>query len=144
MRHLHRAKHESLPNYKYIYASIAAELAIKEVLCRRHPDLQKLLLEMPSPPLEKLYGPILEHYLGHNSGFKNKLNEGQAKRNNLIHQPGSLQISLQQANEYVAVVEKAIFHLLSIRYPKDKLIKRAKGQADANTPSSSSLSTRKK
>lgn len=59
MRHLHRAKNELIPHHKWIDATIAAELAIKEVLIQAKPDLEALLLEVTSPPLTKLYGSVL-------------------------------------------------------------------------------------
>ena len=62
LKHLHRAKKEKNPRYKWIDATIAAELAIKEFLIRKNPNLEPLLLEAPSPPLRKLYGSILESY----------------------------------------------------------------------------------
>jgi len=56
MRHLHRAKHESQPHHKWIDATIAAELAVKEALCRAYPEMELMLVEMPSPPFSKMYG----------------------------------------------------------------------------------------
>jgi hypothetical protein len=126
MRHLHRAKHESQPHHKWIDATIAAELAVKEVLCRAHPAMETMLIEMPSPPFSKMYGSLLKHYLGEESPFRKKLVTGQERRNTLVHRPGDLLVDQQEANDYVAVVEAAIFHLLSLLYPHDKLIQRAR------------------
>ena len=125
MRHLHRAKQESQPHHKWIDATIAAELAVKEVLCRAHPGMELMLVEMPSPPFSKMYGSLLKHYLGEESPFRKKLISGQEKRNSLVHRPGSLEVDRQEANDYVDVVEGAIFHLLSLLYPNDALIKYA-------------------
>lgn len=126
MRHLHRAKHESQPHHKWIDATIAAELAVKEVLCRAHPSMELLLVEMPSPPFSKMYGPLLKHYLGEESPFRKKLISGQEKRNSLVHRPGAIHVDQQEANDYVEVVEGAIFHLLSLLYANDALIKFAR------------------
>lgn len=126
MRHLHRAKHESQPHHKWIDATIAAELAVKEVLCRAHPAMEAMLIEMPSPPFSKMYGSLLKHYLGEESPFRKKLITGQERRNALVHRPGDLLIDQQEANDYVATVEAAIFHLLSLLYPHDELIRRAR------------------
>ena len=126
MRHLHRAKNESQPHHKWIDATIAAELAVKEVLCRAHPTMETMLIEMPSPPFSKMYGSLLKHYLGEESPFRKKLITGQERRNKLVHRPGSLHIDQQEANDYVADVEAAIFHLLSLLYPHDELIRRAR------------------
>jgi hypothetical protein len=123
MRHLHRAKLEQISHHKWIDATIAAELAVKEVLMRAAPTLETLLIEVPSPPLVKLYGVILEKYLGERSPYLNKIREGVEKRNNLIHRPNEEKINGQEAINYVLNIEKAIFHLLSLLYPGDQLIK---------------------
>jgi hypothetical protein len=126
MRHLHRAKRESQPHHKWIDATIAAELGVKEAICRAHPEMETMLMEMPSPPLAKMYGPLLKHYLGEPSPFRKELDAGQAKRNALVHRPGADPIDRKEANDYVAVVEGAIFHLLSLLYPDDQLIRKAR------------------
>lgn len=126
MRHLHRAKHADLPRYQWIDATIAAELAVKEVLCRARPEMELMLMEMPSPPFSKMYGSLLKHYLGEESPFRQQLIYGQEKRNALVHRPTSVQVGMQEANDYVEVVEGAIFHLLSLLHPEDELIKRAR------------------
>lgn len=125
MRHLHRAKHESQPHHKWIDATIAAELAVKEILCRAHPAMESMLIEMPSPPFAKMYGSLLKHYLGEESPFRKKLIIGQERRNALVHRPGAISIDQQEANDYVADVEGAIFHMLSLLYPHDELIQQA-------------------
>ncbi|NVM54972.1 MAG: hypothetical protein HWN66_14805, partial [Candidatus Helarchaeota archaeon] len=62
LRYLHRAKKESNPYDRWIDATTAAEWAIKEFLIRLKPDVKAVLLEVPSPPLYKLYGSVLESY----------------------------------------------------------------------------------
>lgn len=123
MRHLHRARNESIPHYKWIDATIAAELAVKEILCRVKPELEKILLELPSPPIEKLYGSILHAYIGIESPYKKKLKDGQALRNKLVHRHNEKLILSEQAIDYVNIVEKAIFHLLCYIYPENQLLK---------------------
>jgi hypothetical protein len=123
MRHLHRAKNESLPHYKWIDATIAAELAIKEVLIRAQPVLEPLINEVPSPPLTKLYGSILESYLGERSPFLKVIDNGVKIRNRLLHKPTLVMVDRQEAIEYVDNIEGAIFHLLSLLYPTNKLWK---------------------
>lgn len=125
MRHLHRAKAELQPHHKWIDATIAAELAVKEVLCKACPKIRHLLLEMPSPPLSKMYGALLEEYLGEESPYRKELIKGQEKRNNLVHLPLEVQVDEQKAIDYVNTVESAIFHLLHLLYPHDELIERA-------------------
>lgn len=100
-----------------------AELAVKEVLCRKRPDLEPLLTEMPSPPFSKLYGPVLKHYLGESSPYRKQLIEGQELRNKLVHRPGQHVISGEEAGIYVEHVEAAIFHMLALLYPDDRLVR---------------------
>ena len=87
MRHLHRAKSENIAHHKWIDATIAAELAIKDVLSKANPDLELLLMEMPSPPLVKLYGVILEKHLGEKSPYLKRIKNGVEIRNRLVHKP---------------------------------------------------------
>ncbi len=89
------------------------------------PEIEPLLVEMQSPPFSKLYGKILKTYLGEESPFKRELIDGQETRNLLVHRPGSVQIDPQRANNYVSMVEEAIFHLLSLLNPTDRLVKNA-------------------
>jgi len=123
LRHLHRAKNESNPHYKWIDATIAAEWAVKEFLIRFIPDVEAILLEVPSPPLHKLYGSILESYTDQRSPKLKGLAEGEKIRNKLLHRPQDIHISLEQANEYVHDVEIAIYHLLTLLYPNDPIMK---------------------
>jgi hypothetical protein len=122
LRHLHRARKEGNPRYKWSDATIAAELAIKEFLLRKKPDLEALLLEMPSPPLDKLYGAILKQYGGEISPWKNKIAKGAIVRNELLHIPYHKAINPWDANQYVDDVQSAIYHLLALLYPKDPLV----------------------
>jgi hypothetical protein len=115
---LHRAKKELHPKHKWIDATIAAELAVKEALVLIKPEVEALLLEVPSPPLQKLYGSILESYSGQRSPVLKQIAEGVKIRNLLVHRPEEIDISLQQAVDYVAYVEVAIGHLLSIVNPQ--------------------------
>lgn len=124
MRHLHRAKSEKISHHKWIDATIAAELAVKEVLSTAVPNLDTLLMELPSPPLVKLYGSILETYLGEKSPYLNKIRKGVEVRNKLIHRPLEHTISNQDAIDYVNDIEAAIFHLLGLIYPSNTLIRR--------------------
>ena len=123
LRHLHRAKNERNPRHKWIDAAIAAELAIKEFLIRLKPDIETLLLEVPSPQISKFYGPILEYYTNEKSPKVNKLAEGADTRNKLVHRPKDIHIDADQANKYIHDVETAIYHLLTLLYPDDSIIK---------------------
>jgi len=121
MRHLYRAIQEQNPRFKWIDATIAAELAVKEFLARGKPELESLLVHLPSPPLSKLYGEVMLQYVGVKSPYVKKLNEGAQKRNQLVHQPQVVDISEAEAIEYVSMVMKAIHHLYSLLYPDWKI-----------------------
>ena len=123
LRHLHKAKRENNPRYKWIDATIAAELAIKEFLSRYEPKIGTILLEMPSPPLRKLYGSILEYYTNERSPKVNELDKGAEKRNKLIHRPEDIHVDPEQVNKYIHDVEIAIYHLLTLLYPDDSINK---------------------
>lgn len=123
LRHLHRAMEENNPRYKWIDATIAAELAIKEFLIRLRPELKALLLELPSPPLDKLYGPILKSYTGKPSPKLKEIREGAYTRNKLIHMPQDTHIDHKKAIDYVNDIEIAIYHLLTLLYPNDAAMK---------------------
>ena len=107
----------------WIDSTIAAELAIKEFLIRYRPDWKTLLIELPSPPIHKLYGPVLESLAGEKSPVLKELQKGSEIRNRLIHRAGE-SVSREEANEYFMNVETAIFHLLALLYPDDELVKR--------------------
>ncbi len=121
LRHLHRAHNEQDPTFKWIDATIAAELAIKECIIFLKPELATLLLEMPSPPLTKLYGLILESVTGRRSSKCTAIRKGIETRNRLIHRPGEEQIDIEKATQYLDDIEIAIFELLSFMYPEDKI-----------------------
>ncbi len=123
LRHLHRAKNEADSRHKWIDATIAAELAIKEFLIRLKPEIQTLLLEAPSPPLDKMYGKILSSFIGEESPVRKELQKGAEIRNKLIHRPEEQAITSLQSHKYVEYVQYAIFHLLTHLLPNDKIIK---------------------
>jgi len=117
MRHIYRAIQEKNPKFKWIDATIAAELAIKEALIRKEPKLAALIEHVPSPPLSKLYGELMEIYLGRRSEFCKILNEGAAIRNKLIHQPLEHRVTESQAEDYAGQVLIAINELYGLLYP---------------------------
>lgn len=114
---LHRAKRERNPKYMWIDATIAAELAIKEFLIQFKPEIEPVLLEVPSPPLSKLYGSILESYTGQRSPKLKEIAYGARVRNLLVHRPEKIRIDHQKSINYVGHVEAAIGHLLNILHP---------------------------
>ncbi|MGM0842805.1 MAG: hypothetical protein ACQEWE_18870 [Bacillota bacterium] len=122
LKHLQRARKEEVPRHMWIEATIAAELAIKEFLIRLKPDMEFILLELPSPHLGTLYGKVLEHYIGERYPKSNKLGDGASTRNKLIHRPKEADITYEKAVEYVQLVEDAIYFLLRKLYPSDSII----------------------
>lgn len=112
--HLYHAERSDGLRFKWIEATTAAELAIKEVLIRITPTIRPLLEELPSPPLRKLYGPILEAYAGERSPYLSVLAQGAERRNQLIHQPEDLWLDHQEVLDYIVNVRSAIRHLLEL------------------------------
>lgn len=100
--------------YKWILATVAAELAIKETLIRLEPKLETLLLEVPSPPIGKLYGAVLKSVAGEESPHKTKLTKGAEKRNKLVHRPERVKFRPQEVREYLSMVASAIKHLVGL------------------------------
>jgi len=125
--YLHQARNAESGRYQWIYATIAAELAIKEVLARMEPKLQVILSTLPSPPLNKLYGDVLESVAGVRSEGLNRLQTGAEIRNKLLHSPESVDLSSDKVNDYIAFIEERIRWLLS----EWRRIKRAKEQSKA-------------
>jgi hypothetical protein len=78
-----------------------------------------LLFELPAPPIDKLYGVILEEYAGERSPRLKELTDGAARRNKLIHRPGTPDPDDTDATLYVEDVQVAILHLVSPLYRED-------------------------
>jgi hypothetical protein len=112
--HLAEANRSFGARFKWVEATVAAELAIKEILVRVEPKLSTLLLEVPSPPLDTLYGRVLEAAVGVRSPYLRELQTGSKRRNRIVHKIESIEPDHQETLEYVATVEKAIDHLLGI------------------------------
>lgn len=110
MTYLHRAKRERDPRYRWVDATMAAELCIKEILIAARADAEVLLNNLPSPPLNKLFGEVLEAYLGERSPYLKAIKSGVENRNKLVHRPQAIAITSRDAQDYVIAVEKAIFH----------------------------------
>ena len=110
--YLHQARNAMNRRYQWIYATMAAELAIKEILVRIEPKLQVILGTLPSPPLNKLYGDVLESVAGVRSTSLSTLQNGIQKRNQLVHNPKSATPTFDQVNEYNFFIEGTIKWLL--------------------------------
>jgi hypothetical protein len=115
--YLREAKQKRGTRFRWVAATTAAELAVKEVLVRLEPKLESVLLTIQSPPLRELYGPALHAFGGEVSPFVSQLHKGTETRNKLIHRfKGSPTPSFSDTDEYVRIVQKAIRHLLQVLY----------------------------
>jgi len=122
--YLHQARNSMNGRYQWIYATIAAELAVKEILVRIEHKLRVILEELPSPPLKKLYGDVLQSVASirlTNSDLE-KLQRGARRRNELVHNPKSAPPTFNEVNEYIDFIEERIKWLLE----KWRRIKRVK------------------
>lgn len=112
--YLHQARNSMNRRYQWIYATIAAELAVKEILVRIEPKLRVILEELPSPPLKKLYGDVLQSVASVrlSSSDLGKLQRGARRRNELVHNPKSTTPSFKEVTRYIDFVEDKIRWLL--------------------------------
>jgi len=122
--YLHQARNSENRRYQWIYATMAAELAIKEILVRIEPKLQVILETLPSPPLRILYGDVLDSVAKVRSTNLPKLEKGARKRNQLVHNPKSPTPTLNEVNKYIDFIEDRVKWLLK----EWRRIKRAKEQ----------------
>jgi hypothetical protein len=122
MQHLYETHKSDGLRFKWIEATIAAELAIKEMLIRMEPKLETLLIEVPSPPLHILYGKVLESVAGEKSPYVSQLQNGAKQRNELVHRPETEDLNHQEVFDYVAMVGEAIRHLLELHRRRRKEI----------------------
>jgi hypothetical protein len=112
--HLYQAERSDGLRFKWIEATTAAELAVKEILIRITPNIKPLLEHVPSPPIRQLYGAILQAYTGQRSPYLKALAQGAERRNRLIHQPEEVPLDDQQVFDYLSTVRSAIRHLLDL------------------------------
>jgi len=115
--YVHHARNSRNSRYQWIYATIAAELAIKEILVRIEPKLRVILEELPSPPLNKLYGEVLKSVAGVKLSGSDleEIRKGARRRNELVHNPKSNTPSFKEVNKYIDFVEDKIKWLLEQR-----------------------------
>ncbi len=133
-QHLHEAERSSGLEFQWIEATIAAELAIKEILIRLEPKLEVLLLKVPSPPLGKLYGEVLKAVTGEEYPKRGVLQKGADKRNELVHRPQSDELDPQKVVDYLQDVRSAIEHLLKVdRQRRNQSASAPKGFKDASS-----------
>jgi hypothetical protein len=112
--YIREARRASDDRIAWIAATIAAEIGIKEMIGRVAPQLVPLLLELPSPPLHKLYGKVWSAVAGSSSSFVRDLQRGAEVRNQLVHKPASVDLEAQAVSDYIANVEAALYELLRL------------------------------
>jgi hypothetical protein len=112
--YIHHARNSMNRRYQWIYATIAAELAAKEILVRIEPKFQVILEELQSPPLNKLYGKVLQSVAGVKlpGSDLEKLRQGAIKRNKLVHNPKSATPTFDEVTEYIDFIEDKVKWLL--------------------------------
>jgi len=121
----HEAWRQKEDRSRWILATTAAELAIKEALSMLNPSLMTLLLEVPSPPLHKLYGRILDDAAGANSRsaidkkIRKGLQDGVKIRNKIVHRPESINLDLDDVIGYLQTVGGAIKSLPELIRSRD-------------------------
>ncbi|MGZ4160103.1 MAG: hypothetical protein ACXVNF_04780 [Neobacillus sp.] len=128
IHHLYKAMKETDPRHKLMNLALALELGIKEYLVRKKPDseIEVLIKNLPSPPLVKLYGEVLECFSGERTPVKPaEIEKITKKRNGLIHtviKPDEHDISNHDIERYKAATEIALSHLWLDLYPYDERI----------------------
>lgn len=122
--YLHQARNSMNRRYQWIYATMAAELAIKEILVRIEPKFQVILGTLQSPPLNRLYGDVLESVAGVRSTNLSRLQNGAQIRNQLVHNPRSPTPNFNEVNDYIDFIEDRVKWLLK----EWRRIKRVKKQ----------------
>jgi len=112
--YLHQARNSENRRYQWIYATMAAELAVKEILVRIEPKLQVIVETFPSPPLDGLYCDVFRKIAKTKSieDDRNTLRDGARTRNRLVHNPRSHTPTLEEVNEYINFIEGRVRWLL--------------------------------
>ena len=116
-----QAEHfENDPRYKWLFATIALEYAIKEFLVARNPILELFLIENQAPPAFKLYGQILNLIENEKVTLCLKPNDVRIAievRNFLVHRPKKLIIDEDDAKTYVQLAKLTIQQLFVRLHP---------------------------
>ncbi|KAA5545413.1 hypothetical protein FYK55_07110 [Roseiconus nitratireducens] len=115
---LHEAWRHGEGRVKWVLATTAAELAIKQALIMLNGSLATLLLEVPAPPMHKLYGKVLDD-ASENDGalakdLRKELARGAERRNAIVHKPESIHLDPDEVHAYLQHVGAAIHRLHEI------------------------------
>lgn len=122
LKFLHRAKNEISLRDKWLFAAIAAELAVKEFLFKKDPKKNKKLVDQPMA-LEDLFGTFLTPFLRKPLPTKKVLLDNAKIRNEIIHRPFDRHgLTYTECIKYLDAVEKTIFFLLNELNPQNQFI----------------------
>lgn len=116
-RHLFRAYQETVARFRWIDATIAAELSIKEALIRKRPSLYKELMSSRVEGWTSLYKEKMKEVFGEESPYYPAIKKGATRRNKLIHSTRGSDVSDAEASEYLHQVMMAIRNLYKLLYP---------------------------
>jgi len=126
--HLFKAIKETDSRHQLMNLALALDLGIKEYLVRKKsdPEIEVLIKKLPSPPLDRLYGEVLECFAGEKTPVKMSIiKELTDNRNRLIHtviKPDQQNLDSHNIKEYRAATEITLYHLWLDLYPYDEII----------------------
>ena len=130
IHHLIKATKETDLRHQLINLAIALELGIKEYLVRKKTDIEieALIKNIQAPPTHKLYGEILECFLGEKTPVRMRIIQDMATdRNNIVHSVigiGNGNQNSHKINDYFAATKIALYHLWLDLYPYDLSVKK--------------------
>lgn len=108
---LRNSLHQQNLRQRWIEITVAAELGIKEFFVRKFPSFEMLLNEMPSPNIRKMYGSLLEHYIGEKAPNLNAIQKGLETRNSLVHTFSEQKINATMADDYTKAIKECLIFL---------------------------------
>lgn len=110
---------QSLPGDRkisWIEISTCAEIGMKECLSLVSPAVAPILIHVPSPPPNKLWGKISRELMGIDIPYRKVINHGAEVRNALVHQHDAPVPSAIALHYYRKVTKAALFMLQSLGY----------------------------
>ncbi|MFB6327622.1 hypothetical protein ACE8EZ_16185 [Pantoea deleyi] len=108
---LRNSRHQKNLRQRWIEITVAAELGIKEFFVRKFPSFETLMNDMPSPNIRKMYGSILEHYIGEKAPNLNAIQNGLEIRNSLVHSFSEQKINAQKVDNYTKAIKECLIFL---------------------------------
>lgn len=108
---LRNSLHQKNLRQRWIEITVAAELGIKEFFVRKFPSFELLMNEMPSPNIKKMYGSLLEYYIGEKAPNLNVIQKGLETRNSLVHSFSEQAINAKMADSYTKAIKECLIFL---------------------------------